>query len=92
MKSSLRCHKSFVALLLACCPIAAAHAQSKEASYDESKIPPYTLPDPLVTRSSERVRDADTWRKRRRPEIIQLYENDPAAAEIVAEAKKLLQK
>jgi hypothetical protein len=37
---------------------------------DEAKVRSYTLPDPLVTSSGERVRDADTWIRRRRPEIL----------------------
>jgi hypothetical protein len=74
MKSSLRCRKRFVALLIACCPIAAAHAQSNEANYDESKIPPYTLPDPLVMTNGQPVTQAKAWRKKRRPEILKLFE------------------
>lgn len=44
------------------------------ANYDESKVPEYTLPDPLVLESGEAVADAETWRARRRPEILRLFE------------------
>src|SRR5437764_11341044 len=44
------------------------------SNYDESKIPPYTLPDPLVLANGRPVKDADTWRRERRPEIMRLYE------------------
>ena len=42
-------------------------------NYYEEKVPPYTLPDPLVLINGQPVRDADTWFKLRRPEILQLY-------------------
>lgn len=42
------------------------------SNYDEAKVGAYTLPDPLVLRDGGLVRDADTWTKRRRPEIRRL--------------------
>jgi hypothetical protein len=42
-------------------------------NYDEDKVPPYVLPDLLVLQNGRPVRDADTWLKERRPEILQLY-------------------
>lgn len=53
-----------------------APAQQAEALYDESKVPHYTLPDPLVMRSGEKVRDAKMWTSRRRPEILSIYETE----------------
>jgi hypothetical protein len=44
-------------------------------NYDESKVGTYTLPDPLVTSKGERVRDAATWRRVRRPEILRMMES-----------------
>jgi hypothetical protein len=49
-------------------------AQPKGANYDESKVAPYTLPDPLVLENGRPVRDAATWNKLRRPEILHLFE------------------
>src|SRR6516162_7544463 len=46
------------------------------SNYDETKVAPYTLPDPLVLSSGQRVRNADAWMKQRRPELIRLYENE----------------
>jgi hypothetical protein len=43
------------------------------SNYDESKVGAYTLPDPFVLRDGQPVRDADTWFKRRRPELLGLY-------------------
>jgi hypothetical protein len=44
-------------------------------NYDESKVGTYTLPDPLVTTTGERVRDAATWTRVRRPEILRMFES-----------------
>ncbi|MGA2067935.1 MAG: acetylxylan esterase [Thermoguttaceae bacterium] len=45
-----------------------------QPNYDEGKVPPYTLPDPLRLASGQRVADAATWRNVRRPEILGLFE------------------
>ena len=46
------------------------------ANYDEAKAGNYTLPDPLALASGEKVRDAETWIQRRRPEILELFERN----------------
>jgi len=44
-------------------------------NYDESKVPKYTLPDPLLLANGQRVADAATWRTRR-AEILRLFETN----------------
>ncbi len=60
-------------LLLSCLSVSAASAPIPGFNYDERKVPPYTLPDPLVMRDGTVVREAATWRERRRPELLELY-------------------
>jgi hypothetical protein len=57
-------------------PLRKALKTGHVSNYDESKVAPYTLPDPLVLSNGQRVRDAATWVKQRRPELIRLYENE----------------
>ncbi len=41
-----------------------------DTNYDESKVPPYELPDPLVCFDGRKVADTAMWRGTRRPEIL----------------------
>jgi hypothetical protein len=45
-----------------------------EWNFDETKIPPYELPDPLAFPDGRRVVDAEAWVKQRRPQILRLFE------------------
>ena len=45
-------------------------------NYDESKTGNYTLPDPLILQNGKKVKTAETWIKKRRPEIVRLYESE----------------
>ena len=49
-------------------------AQPPDVNYDEAKVPAYTLPDPLLFPSGERVTTAKIWLERRRGEILRLFE------------------
>lgn len=50
-----------------------AAAAKWQPNYDESKVPSYTLPDPLTMQDGTEVTDAKTWREKRRPEILELF-------------------
>ena len=54
--------------------IADADAQPAGFNYDEAKVPPYTLPDPLTLADGTKVTSARLWSQRRRPEILRLFE------------------
>jgi len=45
-------------------------------NYDESKVPEYVLPDVLKTTSGNVVDNKAMWEKVRRPEVLQLFENN----------------
>ena len=63
-----------VSLLLVLALAFSVYAQQPETNYDESKVPQYTLPDPLELCDGQRVTDARTWLQRRRPEVLRLFE------------------
>jgi hypothetical protein len=64
-----------LALAVALLPAAVALSQAPpEANEDESKVPPYTLPDPLVLADGRKVSDARMWTNERRPELLRLFE------------------
>ncbi len=62
------------AALLALALASGGTMNAQETNYDESKVPQYTLPDPLVLSDGQPVRDAQTWRTKRRPEVLRLFE------------------
>jgi len=46
------------------------------SNYDESRVPPYTLPDPLVMNDGRRVTNATMWWQGRRPEILEMFRRE----------------
>jgi len=46
------------------------------ANFDESKVPSYSLPDPLVLKNGKRVKTAKTWWKQRRPELVEEFDRE----------------
>jgi hypothetical protein len=45
-------------------------------NYDEARVGSYTLPDPLTLGDGKPVLDAQTWYKKRRSEIVRLFEEN----------------
>lgn len=57
--------------------IASVKAQDhQESNYDESKVPQYTLPDPLKTQDGKKISNITEWEKIRKPEILRLFEDN----------------
>ena len=58
---------------------------------DESKLKPYTLPDPLICEDGSRIGNAFDWMTRRRPEIMKIFmqEEWPGVKEKLKEAEEL---
>jgi hypothetical protein len=67
-----------VAILLVCAAgLGTAGARQRPGTItEEARVPPYTLPDPLVMADGTPVRDAASWRARRRPELLRLFESE----------------
>lgn len=60
---------------MAALAIAAARGvRAQEPIYDESRVPDYELPDPLVLSDGTKVTDAKTWWNERRTRILHLFE------------------
>lgn len=62
--------------LAAASPQAIDANKPRPTNYSESALPPYTLPDPLVCEDGTPVADAAMWRKKRRPELLRLFESE----------------
>ena len=50
-----------------------AQATLASAQYDESKVPPYELPEVLVTNAGKKVKTVEECETQRRPEILALF-------------------
>lgn len=60
----------FLALALCATTLPAAES-SHGRNYDEAKVAPYTLPDPLLARDGHRITTTNEWNSLRRGEILQ---------------------
>lgn len=67
------CGTAWLICLAAVLPEGAGAGLPEGYNYDESKVPRYTLPDPLVMLDGQKVTDARTWRDKRRPEILKIF-------------------
>jgi hypothetical protein len=52
-----------------------ACAQKTASNLDESKVGPYTLPDPLLSAGGRKVVTGSQWTEERRPELLHLFES-----------------
>ena len=48
----------------------------KKTNLNESKVPPYQLPDPLVATDGTHITTPEEWTTKRRPEILRLFETE----------------
>jgi len=55
--------------------ISQANAQPEGFNYDESKVPEFELPDPLVSNTGYPVTSASQWQNSRRAEILEHFED-----------------
>ena len=51
-----------------------ASAQESKTIYNEADVPEFTLPDPLVCQDGTKVINSTIWFRKRRPEILSLFE------------------
>jgi hypothetical protein len=58
-------------------PAPAQHPdEPNAANFDESKVGPYVLPDPLLLSNGDRVTTPQQWWEQRRPEIVEDFERE----------------
>jgi pimeloyl-ACP methyl ester carboxylesterase len=50
--------------------------ERKEFNYYEEKVPAYTLPDPLKFSDGKAVKNANSWKGKRRDEILELFRSN----------------
>lgn len=53
--------------------LATATTMRAADNFDEAKVPPFTVPDPLVFADGSVVSSAAEWRECRRPELLELF-------------------
>jgi len=51
-------------------------ASPRAANFDESKVEPYKLPDPLLSKNGQRIRTPDAWWEQRRPELVEIFDKE----------------
>jgi hypothetical protein len=58
------------------CIVGSAGAQTWQGNHDETKVKPYSLPDPLTTVAGKKINSVAEWQKSRRPEIFRMFETE----------------
>jgi len=62
-----------IALLLALIVVTQFSFAQFVANYDESKIPEFNMPNPLLTFNGKKVKNSDEWEQKRRPELLKFF-------------------
>ena len=60
-------------LMASMATVASAEDSKPWVNYDESKVPEYTLPNPLVCEDGTEVKTPEQWVEKRRPEILRQF-------------------
>lgn len=63
----------YVLFLSLICDFACGQAIIKGINYDESKVPDFVLPDPLICNDGRQITTAGEWESIRRPEILEIF-------------------
>lgn len=56
--------------------VAKFETRRTEFNYDESNVPKFTLPDPLIASDGSKVTTADAWKMKRRHELMELFRSN----------------
>ena len=89
-KMKMRMEKALIAVAFS---MLAALVNAREPNYDESKVAPYSLEDPLTFADGRKLRDASEWPARRK-EILDIFAREmfgaepPAPATVVTELRE----
>ncbi|WP_162052147.1 glucuronyl esterase domain-containing protein [Pontibacter pamirensis] len=62
--------------IVMCFAVLILYTKAQAQNYDESKVPAYTLPEVLKTADGTVVDNKAAWEKKRRPEVLRLFENN----------------
>src|SRR5260221_11160423 len=73
VRQTARHHSIVTLMIFAFMSFVMSSPAQPKANYDETKVPSYTLPDPLTLTNGSKVTDAKAWREKRRPEILELF-------------------
>ena len=73
MRRTTKILRFFVVVCLLCAVATIASAKRRNINYDESKMAPYTLPDPLLCNDGTKVTTTEQWERQRRPELLKLF-------------------
>lgn len=68
--------KNYVILAMAGLFLTGLPIQAQEANYDETQVGTYTLPDALTTIDGQQVIKKKQWEKKRRPQILKLFQEN----------------